>query len=202
MKSVPTQVFIPKVDVRGPVRRRLLIEATIRVMIRDGISGVTHRSVSEEAGLPVTATTYYFSTLDALLSATFRALYEAFIRDPAPVAATAPANPGDALGSVVDAFFDLIAGRRESYRVLFELQLAASRRPDLRGHSMLFWEAQIHSVQALLDVSPETARALVAMFDGHIVANLSTGSLPHRDQFRAQLAAIVAVDTERQSERT
>ena len=37
---------------------------------RDGVAGVTHRSVAREAGVPTTASTYYFATLDDLLIAT------------------------------------------------------------------------------------------------------------------------------------
>ncbi|HEX8867241.1 MAG TPA: TetR family transcriptional regulator, partial [Lentzea sp.] len=44
---------------RGEKKRRAIVEATLRVIEREGISGVTHRSVAREAGVPTTAPTYY-----------------------------------------------------------------------------------------------------------------------------------------------
>lgn len=185
---------MPKVVVRGPERRRKLIEATVRLLIRDGVAGVSHRSVSEEVGLPVSATTYYFSTLDELLSATFRALFEAFILDPTTRPRTAEDSLDNGIESVVNGFFVAVTERADSYRVLFELQLAASRRADLRGHSSIYWEDLIQGVQMQLGVSSDTARSVIALFDGYIVAFLGTGFVPTREQFRALVTALVRSD--------
>src|SRR3954467_8683342 len=55
--------------VRGEKRRTELIEATLRIIERNGVAGVTHRTVAAEAGVPTTSTTYHFSSLDDLLIA-------------------------------------------------------------------------------------------------------------------------------------
>jgi DNA-binding transcriptional regulator YbjK len=55
---------------RGEKRRAEIIEATLRVIERDGVAGVTHRTVAAEAGVPTTSTTYHFTSLDDLLTAT------------------------------------------------------------------------------------------------------------------------------------
>ncbi|WP_083792889.1 TetR/AcrR family transcriptional regulator [Kribbella flavida] len=52
---------------KGERRRQELIEATLRVVARDGVSGVSHRTVAREAGRPATAAAYYFSGIDGLL---------------------------------------------------------------------------------------------------------------------------------------
>ncbi|WP_280222024.1 TetR/AcrR family transcriptional regulator [Nocardia neocaledoniensis] len=187
-------VFVPKVEVRGPERRRKLIEATVRLLIRDGVAGVNHRSVSAEAGLPISATTYYFSNLDALLTATFRALFEAFILDPTNRSRAAEKSMDDRIEIVVSAFFDTVTERAESYRILYELQLAASRRADWRGHSSIYWEGLVQRVENSLRVSSDTARAVMALFDGYIISFLSIGFIPPRDQFRSLIAAIVHSD--------
>ncbi|ALU73720.1 hypothetical protein H351_31325 (plasmid) [Rhodococcus erythropolis R138] len=192
---MPKSVFVPKVEVRGPDRRRKLIEATVRLLIRDGIAGISHRAVSDEAGLPISATTYYFSTLDALLSATFRALFEAFILDPATRPHVAKGSLDDEIENVVNGFFGTVPERAESYRVLFELQLVASRRSDWRGHSSIYWEGLLQGVEAQLGVSSNTARAVIALFDGYIVAFLSTGFIPTREQFRSLVTIIVSNDS-------
>lgn len=55
---------------RGERRRREIIDATLRVVERDGVAGVTHRTVAREAGVPTASTTYHFASLDDLLLAT------------------------------------------------------------------------------------------------------------------------------------
>lgn len=55
--------------VRGE-RRRAILEAARRVVERDGVAGVSHRSVAREAGVPPTSATCYYATPDDLLIAT------------------------------------------------------------------------------------------------------------------------------------
>lgn len=55
----------------GIKRRRLILEATLRVILRDGIRGVRHRAVAQEAQVPLASTTYYFRDIEQLLSEAF-----------------------------------------------------------------------------------------------------------------------------------
>ena len=52
-------------------RRQLILDAAMRIVVRDGVSGVRHRAVAAEAGVPLSATTYYFKDIDDLLNDTF-----------------------------------------------------------------------------------------------------------------------------------
>ena len=47
-------------------RRQLILDAAMRIVIRDGVRGVRHRAVAAEAGVPLSATTYYFKDIDDL----------------------------------------------------------------------------------------------------------------------------------------
>ncbi|WP_373691576.1 TetR/AcrR family transcriptional regulator, partial [Endozoicomonas sp. SESOKO2] len=40
-------------------RRRTILEAALRIVVRDGVRGVRHRAVAKEAQVPLSATTYY-----------------------------------------------------------------------------------------------------------------------------------------------
>jgi DNA-binding transcriptional regulator YbjK len=53
-------------------RERPLMEATLRVIGRKGIDGVTHRSVATEAEMSVGAITHHFATRDILVDAALR----------------------------------------------------------------------------------------------------------------------------------
>lgn len=52
-------------------RRQQILDAAMRIVVRDGVRGVRHRAVAAEAGVPLSATTYYFKDIDDLLNDTF-----------------------------------------------------------------------------------------------------------------------------------
>lgn len=56
----------------GSEQRRLaILQAALRVIARDGVRGVRHRAVAAEAGVPLSATTYYFKDIHDLLADAF-----------------------------------------------------------------------------------------------------------------------------------
>lgn len=52
-------------------RRRAILEASLRIVVRDGVRAIRHRSVAKEADVPLAATTYYFKDIQELISDTF-----------------------------------------------------------------------------------------------------------------------------------
>jgi AcrR family transcriptional regulator len=57
---------------QGSEQRRLaILQATLRVIVRDGVRGVRHRAVAAEAEVPLSATTYYFKDIHDLLADAF-----------------------------------------------------------------------------------------------------------------------------------
>lgn len=52
-------------------RRQQILDAAMRIIVRDGVRGVRHRAVAAEAGVPLSATTYYFKDIEDLLTDTF-----------------------------------------------------------------------------------------------------------------------------------
>lgn len=52
-------------------RRQHILDAAMRIVVRDGVRGVRHRAVAAEAGVPLSATTYYFKDIEDLLTDTF-----------------------------------------------------------------------------------------------------------------------------------
>ena len=52
-------------------RRRLILEAALRIVVRDGVRGIRHRAVAKEADVPLAATTYYFKDIQELINDTF-----------------------------------------------------------------------------------------------------------------------------------
>ena len=61
---------------RGEIRRDAILRATWDVMLRDGVRGVRHRAVAAAAGVPLSATTYYFKDIQDLLVQSFELFSE------------------------------------------------------------------------------------------------------------------------------
>ncbi|MCP5326108.1 MAG: TetR family transcriptional regulator [Oceanospirillaceae bacterium] len=52
-------------------RRRAILEAALRIVVREGVRGIRHRNVAKEADVPLAATTYYFKDIQELIGDTF-----------------------------------------------------------------------------------------------------------------------------------
>ncbi|RMM04220.1 Transcriptional regulator, TetR family, partial [Pseudomonas syringae pv. maculicola] len=52
-------------------RRQVILDAAMRIVVRDGVRAVRHCAVAAEAGVPLSATTYYFKDIDDLLTDAF-----------------------------------------------------------------------------------------------------------------------------------
>lgn len=57
---------------KGELRRQQLIDSAVGLFHEQGLSAVRHRSVADRAGVPLSATTYYFSSIDELLTIVVR----------------------------------------------------------------------------------------------------------------------------------
>jgi DNA-binding transcriptional regulator YbjK len=51
---------------RSLERRAALVRATISVLADRGVAGVTHRAVTEAAGVPLATVSYFWSSIDEL----------------------------------------------------------------------------------------------------------------------------------------
>jgi DNA-binding transcriptional regulator YbjK len=57
-------------------RRQAILDAAMRIIVRDGVRAVRHRAVAAEAQVPLSATTYYFKDIDDLITDTFAQFVE------------------------------------------------------------------------------------------------------------------------------
>jgi len=71
-KSKPLQYQGRKASrAKSEQRRRIILEAALRIVISEGVRGIRHRAVAKEAGVPLAATTYYFKDIQELIIDTF-----------------------------------------------------------------------------------------------------------------------------------
>lgn len=57
-------------------RRQTILEAALRIIVKDGVRAVRHRAVAREANVSLSATTYYFKDISDLIHDTFTLFVE------------------------------------------------------------------------------------------------------------------------------
>ncbi|MFF0065106.1 TetR/AcrR family transcriptional regulator [Streptomyces sp. NPDC005279] len=171
-----------------PERRERIIDAAIRVVGRNGIAGLSHRTAAAEADVPLGSTTYHFASLDELLVAALRQANEGFaaaVRD-----SGALADPdADIAEELARLMGEWLAGDRTGVELEYELYLAALRRPALRPVAAQWCEELAETLARRTD--PVTARALVALMDGICLQVLLTGARYEAEYAREILARII-----------
>lgn len=140
---------------KGEERRRLLREATMRVVGRGGVAAVTQRAVAAEAGMTPSLVSYHFPTIDALLSATLAAVNDAYV-----AALERCAQEDDPVRALAELVALQAADRTDALAAEYELFLQAGRRPALRDE-WVRWTTALDALLAPL-VPDRTARAAAA----------------------------------------
>jgi len=185
-------------------RRRVILEAAVRVLEAEGLSGVTHRVVAREADTPLAATTYYFASKDQLLAEALELMAQAEIDRLSSHAAELSASLGgiDDLGrAIADFFAPRLSRDRRTAIAKYELYLEAARRPALRPVARRWIAAFTDLADAVLaDLGiPEPAdraQMLVAGLDGIVIHELATaGASATAARLRARILSLVEAVT-------
>ena len=87
------------------VRRQSLIEATARVLARDGATGASVRPIAIEAGVSPGLINHYFAGIEALIAATYSAVGDQVSNALATAVAAAGSDPRARLTAYVTASF-------------------------------------------------------------------------------------------------
>ncbi|GAA0948774.1 TetR/AcrR family transcriptional regulator [Nonomuraea longicatena] len=169
--------------VKGERSKQELIEATVRIVARDGVAGVSHRAVAREAGQPPTAAAYHFSSIDDLLTA---ALTRCMQEDAARMRALA-ASEHVSLRELAELMCRLRT-RPDQLLAAYELYLLAVRRPELRAATQ-DWLDAVTEFGARHTTDPVRLRLLAAAMDGLLMQALLTDDPPTADDYEAALRA-------------
>jgi DNA-binding transcriptional regulator YbjK len=155
--------------------RGRLLDAAIAVIDSEGMRGLTHRRLEDEAGLARGSARYHLGTNDQIIAG---ALEHAALRDLQMIEGTLARLGLDALSgstaSIPKMAGALISGLLESpgtVRARYELLLEATRRPSLKAEAQR-WRAhfvattEVGLAAAGLDDPHGAAVLLVAILDG------------------------------------
>lgn len=184
---------------KGERRRQALVAAASELLAEGGFDAVRHRAVAERAGLPLASTTYYFSSLDDLVSAAVE--HEG--RQELEVGRSRLEELDDAERSadaVIELVLDLLLGVRsrhggaEPVLLRYERLVGSPRRPYL-APLMRELAGELHELLAEIfrrsgmDIGHERMLELIALVDGAVVNALIESDPDPRAAARRMLRA-------------
>jgi TetR/AcrR family transcriptional regulator, regulator of biofilm formation and stress response len=146
---------------RGARKRTEIVTATLRVIERDGVAGVTHRTVAKEAGTTPSSVNYHFSTLDDLLVAALTTAVDEYATQLDAIRSDAE----DPLAALAQLIADAGGAGRARAIAERELTLLAARRPALRPAAQR-WRGLVGDLAGELSEDPLAGDALMAASDG------------------------------------
>jgi DNA-binding transcriptional regulator YbjK len=184
-------------------RRRELLEAALHVVADDGLRGLTHRAVDRRAGLPEGTTSAYLRTRQALQLAVAEYVAASLAADVDGLAtelAECEADEDLAVARTL-ALFERWLEERELILAKLELSLEAPRNPAV-AEVLAEWRSRLVSVvdgmldRAAKERSGQRAEALVASFDGLLIAALQKPQSERSDFLSGSLALVLHALTE------
>lgn len=190
---------------KGERRRQALVAAAAELLAEGGFEAVHHRAVAERSGLPLASTTYYFSSLDALVTAAVEHEWRqelALGRQRLVELVEQPAE-GHSVDTVVELTLDLLLGARSreggvrAVLLRYERFIGSPRRPHL-APVMRELSAELHDLlgeifeRSGVRVSRERMLELIALVDGAVVNALIESDPDPRGVARRMLRAQLA----------
>jgi TetR/AcrR family transcriptional regulator, regulator of biofilm formation and stress response len=167
---------------RGEERRELILRGALAVVGRRGIGAVTHRSVAEEAGVPLGSLTYWFASKDDLLREALRLFVDEETERLRVVGESL--TEGMAPEEIAERFAEVLSVNDGAEQIAqFELYLEAARNPALREAAAECFRAYEEVTELALRVAgvadPEqTAAVFVSLADGLGLRRQATGEAP------------------------
>jgi DNA-binding transcriptional regulator YbjK len=182
-------------DREDSARARPLMEATLRIIGRNGIDTVTHRAVAAEAGMSIGAVTHHFRSRDALVEA---ALRHALMREVGRLQALTLGLQNKAfdlegwIESLVDWYARELTARAEVHIACYEAFLAAARNTRHRETVIEWFETWRQGAELALRAAGSSsprrhADLFVAALIGILLRQLASPRRGFRQEARAAL---------------
>ncbi|MCW1884810.1 TetR family transcriptional regulator [Luteolibacter flavescens] len=151
-----------------PGRRDRIVETAMAVIVRDGLSGLSHRKVAAAADVPLGSITYQFASLDELAEEAF-ARYVARCSDHFEQALAA-SRSADELPRILAAEVGVYLASGDQLILAYELYLGSVRNPALRKLMNRWLRNTRGSLSRYLDEA--TARIVDGLIEGLLLHTL------------------------------
>ena len=146
-----------------PARRQRIIDATLAVIAAHGTASTTHRRIAAAAEVPLGSVTYYFRTLEDLLTAAFLQLAtesSAAFRARLEIAT----DRATACTAVVDIIANQVWAAPRTLLLSYELYAFSARHPAVGAVMQQWMDSSRDALGRFFD--PLTARAIDALIEG------------------------------------
>ena len=179
-------------------RRASLLTAAAELAAEVGAGAVTHRAVAARAGVPLSTTSYFFGSIDELVTEALRVGAQSRVSDFDAAERAAVLAPDPTVDGVIGAAVDqTLACSRAAEGSHVEYYLAAGRNEALRTEAAATIERSAARVKRQFDRigSPragEVAWVVAAFGDGQMLHRLAGLDGDHRDRMAAGLRLLVA----------
>lgn len=163
-------------------RRAVILDGALSVLAEQGMRGLTHRAVDTAAELPAGSTSYYFRSRAALVAGCVERLLELDMAIEVPVVRTVPRSVAELATVLARVGVGMATDQRHRTLARYELSLAATRDPALRGplvtggNTIRGLAAATLGALGVADPGP-VADELAALLDGLVFTALVRG--PH-----------------------
>jgi DNA-binding transcriptional regulator YbjK len=167
---------------KGERRRQSLVTAAAELLRSGGFDAIRHRAVADHAGLPLASTTYYFASLEDLVTAAVDRTSRDELAEGRQQLAELGSGPAPA-GELVELVLDLLLGPEsrdgglDAVLLRYERLVGAGRRPylaplmrELRGELDALLTAILARSGHPMDAS--ALRDLVSLVDGAVISAL------------------------------
>ncbi len=170
--------------------RAALLDATVRVVARSGLRGLTYRAVAAEAGVNQTLVSHHFGNRRTLVAEALRAATEA-------TAGTAHAADVASLDGFARQLSTTVADHEELHAFLIELALEARRHPELAGDNQATYERYFEITRRALEAvgipaTPALARLVFGALDGLALQQLVFADPVATDEATTELRRLLA----------
>lgn len=161
------------------------MESALAVLARDGVAGITHRAIAEQADVPLGSITYHFATLDDIVQLAFRTHVEKLAeRFEQRLAQCAPGS--DLIDCITAAITDDLAANPNELAVTYELYGDTVRRADNKRLTQAWMDRAQDALAQYFDRA--TAHLLDVVIEG-LMVHMSVAQQPiSKDAVRALLA--------------
>ena len=172
-------------------RREALLSAAMRVLDRDGMRGLTYRSVAREAGVSHGLVRHHFGTRDALIHEAVLDLAERSLQSTRLESGTGRLED---LGAGTSR---MITDAQNLPGVDYELVLEARRRPELAPAVHALYDRYLDATRRELDRigladDEPLVRLVFAALDGLVIQMLVYGRVDEADAAIARLHELLA----------
>jgi AcrR family transcriptional regulator len=186
-------------DKTATARERPLMEATLRIVGRKGIDGVTHRAVATEAGMSLGAVTHHFGSRGSLVDAALRYALAREVGRLRALSLDLQSRAFDVeawIDTLVDWYVRELKGEAEIHIACYEAFLAAARNARHRAVVVEWFETWRQSAELALKAAGSSeprrhAELFVAALIGLLLQQLAAPRRSFRQETKAALLSLV-----------